>query len=99
LAGVAVAVSRPVALPALWLMLYGCGALATSFFAPRSIARLGTVCLALGIAGLLVWPDWPRLTMAVGFGLTHVAFGVCVLVVERREEREEAFWSAIEQIN
>src|SRR3989441_964853 len=36
-------------LPALWLTLYGSGALATSFFAPRSIAWLGAICLAIGI--------------------------------------------------
>jgi hypothetical protein len=86
-------------LPALWLVLYGCGALATSFFAPRSIAVLGAVCLTLGIVAMLVLPDWPRLTMAVGFGLTHVAFGVGVLVAERREQREAAFWASVEQFN
>ena len=100
-----VAISIPLArtgqlqfLPAVWLTLYGCGALATSFFAPRSIAALGATCLALGIASLLVLPGWPLLTMAVGFGVTHVFFGFSVLVAERREEREQAFWAAVEQI-
>jgi len=35
----------------------------------------------------------------VGFGVTHVFFGFSVLVAERREEREQAFWAAVEQIN
>jgi len=85
-------------LPAVWLTLYGCGALATSFFAPRSIAALGTTCLAFGLVGLLVLPGRPLLTMAAGFGLTHIFFGFSVLIAERREKREQAFWTAVEQI-
>jgi hypothetical protein len=73
--------------PGVWLLLYGCGTLATSFFAPHSIRWLGIVCLTLGAASLLVYPGHPVLTMAVGFGLTHVAHGICVLVGEWREER------------
>ena len=85
-------------LPAVWLTLYGCGALTTSFFAPRSIAVLGATCLTLGIISLVVLPDRPLLTMSVGFGLTHGLFGFSVLVAERREKREQAFWAAVEQI-
>lgn len=84
-------------LPGFWLLFYGCSALATSFFAPKSIRALGAVCLALGVAGLVVAPDRPGLTMAVGFGLTHIVFGACVLVTEWREERERAFWKTLEQ--
>ena len=85
-------------LPALWLMFYGCGALATGFFAPRSIARLGMICLGLAITGLLVLPDAPLLTMALGFGMTHLGFGVCVLTTERREAREQAFWTNVQRL-
>src|SRR2546426_1175672 len=88
--------NRPEILPAAWLALYGCGALATSFFAPQSIARLGACCLALGVTALVVWPDWPLMTMALGFGATHVVFGACVLVAERRSARERAFWATVE---
>jgi hypothetical protein len=84
-------------LPALWLMLYGCSALATSFFAPKSIRALGATCLAAGIIGLLLVPARPVLTMAVGFGLTHVVFGGCVLIAEWREERERTFWKTLEE--
>jgi len=79
-------------MPALWLTLYGCGALATSFFAPRSIAQLGTTCLALGIISLLLPQSHAFLTMAVGFGVTHIGFGVGVLVAERREAHQRRFW-------
>lgn len=85
-------------LPALWLTLYGCGALATSFFAPRSIAWLGATCLALGIGSLLAPHSHAILTMAVGFGVTHIGFGVGVLVAERREARARAFWTQIERL-
>ena len=77
-------------LPGLWLLLYGCGALATSFFAPRSIARLGVTCFVIGAGSLLLPHTHPLRTMAVGFGLTHIAFGVAVIASERKEEREHA---------
>jgi hypothetical protein len=85
-------------LPALWLLLYGCGALATSFFAPRSIAWLGVTCLAMGTISLVALPGHAILTMAVGFGATHIGFGVGVLAAERREARTRAFWTQVERL-
>ena len=85
-------------LPGLWLLLYGCAALTTSFFAPRSIGRLGAVCLALGAISLLLPHASPVSTMVVGFGLTHLAYGAAVLLAERRHEREQAFWSEIQRL-
>ena len=85
-------------LPALWLLLYGCGALATSFFAPRSIAWLGATCLTMGIISLVVLSGHAIMTMALGFGATHIAFGVSVLVAEKREARARAFWKQIDRL-
>ena len=85
-------------LPALWLVLYGCGVLATSFFAPRSILALGAGCLTVGAGCLVADCGHPLLTMAAGFGVTHVAFGAGVLVAEWRERRARALWNAVEQI-
>ncbi len=85
-------------LPAVWLTVYGGGALATSFFAPRSIARLGASCLALGVVALVMLPGWPLVTMAAGLGVTHVVFGACVLLAERRTEREQAWWAKLEDL-
>jgi hypothetical protein len=85
-------------LPSLWLLLYGCGALATSFFAPRSIAWLGASCLAMGIIGLVALPGHAIMTMAVGFGATHIGFGVGVLIAERREARTRRFWRQVEHL-
>ena len=85
-------------LPALWLSLYGCGALATSFFAPRSIAWLGATCLAIGVISVAILPGHGILTMAVGFGATHIGFGIGVLVAEKREARRRAFWRQVEHL-
>jgi len=85
-------------LPALWLTLYGCGVLATSFFAPRSIAWLGGTCFALGASALLAPHTYPILTMAIGFGVTHIGFGVAVLIAERRDSRTRAFWAQLERL-
>jgi hypothetical protein len=85
-------------LPALWLTLYGCGALATSFFAPQSIAWLGATCLVLGISSLLAPHSHPIMTMGLGFGGTHIGFGVGVLAVEWREAREAIFWKQVDRL-
>ena len=85
-------------LPAFWVSLYGCGTLATSFFAPRSIAWLGATCLVIGIISLLVLPGHMILTMGIGFGATHVGFGIGVLVAEAREARDLAFWGHINRL-
>lgn len=81
--------------PAAWLVFYGCGALATGFFAPRSIARLGGTCLTLGVIAWVFLPAWPILTMAAGFGVTHLVFGISVWVAERREAVANRFWRDI----
>ncbi len=85
-------------LPGLWLMLYGCGALATSFFAPRSIAWLGATCLVVGFISLVLPPGRPIMTMAIGFGITHIVFGVSVLVAEKRAARAHRFWNQVEHL-
>jgi hypothetical protein len=89
---------QPNLLPATWLVLYGCGTLATSFFAPRSIAWLGVTCLAVGFVGLEMPPSHPILLMGIGFGVTHVSFGLGVLVAERREARTRAFWDQVNRL-
>jgi len=89
---------RPDLLPALWLSLYGCGTLATSFFAPRSIAWLGATCLVVGVISLTASHSHPILTMAAGFGATHLGFGIGVLVAEWREARTRKFWKQVDRL-
>jgi hypothetical protein len=54
--------------------------------------------LTLGCASLLFWPGRPLLTMAVGFGLTHLGFGAGVLLAEWRQNRETAFWRDVARL-
>jgi hypothetical protein len=89
---------RPDLLPGLWLLLYGCGALATSFFAPRSIAWLGATCLAIGLASLVASPSHAIMTMAIGFGVTHIGFGVGILIAEKREAHLRRFWRQVDHL-
>jgi hypothetical protein len=65
-------------LPGLWLLLYGCGLWAVSFFAPLFLRVLG---VAFMIMGLCAWHsvDQPALWLGLGFGGLHLAFGGVVL--------------------
>jgi len=85
-------------LPAFWLTLYGCGILATSFFAPQSIAWLGATCLVFGVISVLAPHPHPILTMGLGFGGTHIGFGAGVLAAEWREARAHAFWQQVDRL-
>lgn len=65
-------------LPGLWLLLYGCGLWAVSFFAPLFLRILG---VAFMILGLCAWMDVDRsaLWLGLGFGGLHLVFGGIVL--------------------
>ncbi|MCY3022905.1 MAG: hypothetical protein NTW87_28335 [Planctomycetota bacterium] len=65
-------------LPGLWLVLYGCGLWAVSFFAPLFLRVLG---VAFMILGLCAWSkmDCAALWLGLGFGGLHVLFGAVVL--------------------
>jgi hypothetical protein len=72
-------------LPGVWMLCYGQGALATAAYAPRVIRRLGGAFLAAGALTLALGPGWAVLMMGLVFGLGHIALGVTLLVLERRE--------------
>ena len=72
-------------LPGVWMLCYGQGALATSAYAPRSIPWLGAAFLGLGALTLWLGPDAAVPMMGLVFGLGHVALGVYLLILERRE--------------
>lgn len=71
--------------PAAWMIHYGCGALATSFFAPRGIGGLGIAFLAAGVAALFLPPSWGTAGLAATFGGFHLIYGTLSLGWERRE--------------
>lgn len=72
-------------IPSAWMIHYGCGALATSFFAPRGIGALGVAFLAAGTASLFVPPSWGTAWLAVTFGGFHLVYGALSVTWERRE--------------
>ncbi|MFM7100089.1 MAG: hypothetical protein ACKO3N_02850 [Verrucomicrobiota bacterium] len=79
-------------LPAVWLILYGCGLHAAGFFMPRGIRWLGW-CFVIGGAGDLLWWTCPlnqhpepwlsHLVMGLGFGLSHLAYGAYLHLTAR----------------
>jgi hypothetical protein len=65
-------------LPGLWLLLYGCGLWAVSFFAPLFLRVLG---VAFMILGLCAWhsAEQSALWLGLGFGGLHLVFSGVVL--------------------
>jgi hypothetical protein len=72
-------------LPGVWMLCYAQGALATSAYAPAPIRWLGIAVLALSGVTLWLGPAYAILMMGVVFGLGHVALGVVLLWIERRQ--------------
>ena len=75
--------------PGTWMLLYGCAVLAARFFSPRGSGLLGISFMLLGAFTLVFMGDeamspW---VMAGSFGALHVAFGVHLILQERRAER------------
>ena len=65
-------------LPGTWMLLYGCGALAMSFFTPLSIRALGSAFLAAGAFALVFLPGHDVWAMGLSFGGIHLAWGIGV---------------------
>jgi hypothetical protein len=62
-------------LPGVWMLLWGVGALAMSFFTPRVISLLGMGFLVAGCCVLLLSPAAPdAFTMGATFGAMHIAY-------------------------
>jgi hypothetical protein len=63
-------------LPGIWMLLWGVGALAMSFFTPRVISVLGIGFMVAGTVTLLAGPGNDALTMGATFGGMHLAYGI-----------------------
>lgn len=70
-------------LSGLWLLFYGCGLWAVSFFAPRFLRVLGVGFMLLGLCAWLV-PQQATLFLGLGFGGLHFIFGGVVLARYRK---------------
>jgi hypothetical protein len=66
-----------VLLPGLWLILYGAGVMTAGAHSIRPVPLMGFLFIMLGSAQLLV-PATTNLTLALGFGGLHLAFGILI---------------------
>ena len=64
-------------LPGLWLILYGAGVMTAGAHSIRPVPLMGFLFIMLGSAQLLV-PATANLTLALGFGGLHLAFGILI---------------------
>jgi hypothetical protein len=65
-------------LPAVWLLLYGCGVLSASTTATRTVAVMGACFVLLGVVALQIPGNWSNFMLGAGFGGLHLAFGVII---------------------
>ena len=70
-------------LAGLWLLFYGCGLWAVSFFAPLFLRVLGIGFMLLGLCAWLV-PHQSPLFLGLGFGGLHFIFGGVVMARYRK---------------
>jgi hypothetical protein len=66
------------AMPPVWLLMYGVGAIAGGMFSVPVVRAFGVGFMAAGIAAVITPPDWGNVWLAIGFGGLHVAFGAYI---------------------
>jgi len=68
------------ALPGVWLLLYGTGALCGGAASVKVVPVMGICFMALGTAALFAPAGWGNAFLAAGFGGIHIVFGILVTV-------------------
>jgi hypothetical protein len=63
-------------LPGVWLLVYGAGVVAAGAFSTRVIPVLGAACIGAGALALFVPQPYGTWSMALAFGVLHMACGV-----------------------
>ena len=62
-------------IPGVWLLLYGVAVMQAGAFSVRLIPVMGAAFVLIGAIALPLPWFWANVTLAVGFGLVHIAFG------------------------
>jgi len=62
-----------------WMMCYGLGVYSAGLFSLRAPRVLGLAFVGAGVLGLLLFPRYGLLLMALSFGLLHIVFGLVVI--------------------
>lgn len=86
---------QPWAIPALWMLLYGCALHAAGFFMTRGIRLFGwgfilcgtAVCVWHGFSAVSLTLQREHLVMGATFGVLHLAYGIYLHFTEQSEAR------------
>jgi hypothetical protein len=65
-----------VAIPGMWLLLYGAGVVAGGAFSVKVVPVMGFCFMLAGTIALFTPPSWNDWIMAAAFGGLHIGFGI-----------------------
>jgi len=69
---------EPHQIPGVWLLLYGVAVMQAGAFSVRTVPMMGAAFVVLGAIALPLPWFWANVTLAAGFGLLHIVFGILI---------------------